>query len=267
MKIKKIFLLFISFTLIILCFIPRVYGYNANIAYIYISDSASAYSYKTLFNNNRFQTDLIYLPNITTGTFNNYDIIIMGLDTGYNDTWYGNPSQMSIINSTELPIIGVGVGGFTFFGINGLNLTIGYGLGYYSSFDEFSIETLNNTHEIFNKPNDLPKGLIDIDYVGCTTCCLFFLEIPSNIMAFGRIPPFTYTHLIEDERYFLWGFSNTPNTMTEIGKDLFINVLNYYSPPADSNGFFGRIPGYNLFILIGIFSLSTLILLKKKINN
>jgi len=55
--------------------------------------------------------------------------------------------------------------------------------------------------------------------------------------------------------------------MTEIGKDLIINILNFYIPSEDSNGFFDKIPGYNLCTLIGIFSVSMIILLKKKYNN
>ncbi len=267
MKVKKIFLLFLSFTLITLSFIPKVYGYSGKVAYIYYSDNTSGYSYKTLFNNNGFQTDLIFLSNITTGMFDNYDVIIMGSDTGYNDTWYGDTSQLFIVNSSKLPIIGLGVGGFAFFGINGLNLTIGYGSGSYSTLPYMDIETVNKAHYIFNIPNELPKGNLQIDYEGCIICTVFLLEIPSNIMVFGRTSQWSYTHLYEDERYFLWGFINTPNTMTEIGKDLFINILDFYTPPEVSNGFFEKIPGYDLFILIGIFSVSTIILLKKKYNN
>lgn len=269
MKMKKILFIILPLMIITLLLIPNVYGNKAKVAYIYYGDTHDAYSFKSLLDDNGLSTNLINVSTITAETFAGYDLIIIGHNTGYDVTWRGSDLQVSIINNTNLPIIGLGNGGYTFFGSDGLHLRIGYDWGN-SSFSKTEIDVINSSHDIFNTPNDIPSGTIQLYASGWTGDMGVFLRqkvyylnmtiVPGNIEIFGKVPGSLnrYCLLNQDYRYFLWGFIEPRGRMTDLGTNLFINVVNFYAPSKE-NG----IHGFNLFILIGIFSVSTILVIKK----
>ncbi|NVM35529.1 MAG: hypothetical protein HWN81_08025 [Candidatus Lokiarchaeota archaeon] len=270
MKMKKFLFIFLPLMVIALILIPNVYGKRAKVAYIYYNHTNDAESFKSLLDDNGFPTNLINITTIETGTFNGYDIIIIGHNTGSDGIWRGTDLQISIINDSDLPIIGLGNGGYIFFGSNGLNLRIGYNWGG-SVFSTTEIDVINSSHIIFNTPNDIPSGTIQLYASGWTTDLSVFQRqrvyylnmtiVPANIEIFGKVPSSSSRCCLlnQDYRYFLWGFIESRGRMTDIGTDLFTNVVNFYAT-EESKG----ISGYNLFILIGIISVSTIIVLKKK---
>ncbi len=260
MKFKKFLILILPILIILLMFTPNVHGNSVKLAYIYYDDPTTANSYNSFLTSEGFSIDLIDVDIITTGTFDTHDIIIIGPDLGSGGGLYMSMAKVSIVNDSGAPIIGLGNGGYAFFGLNGISLYIGYDEGS-STIDITNIDVVDDAHAIFNTPNDLPSGNIQLYSPGSRVYFIPLATVPGNVDVYGKVASSSYSYCIcaEDTRYFLWGFEDSLRTMSQNGKDLLINIINYYAPPAESGIF-----GYNLLILIGIVSVTTIILIKKK---
>jgi len=261
MKLRKFLVFFFSITIVLLFIMPNVHGNSAKLAYIYYNDPTTASSYNTFLASEGFSINLIDVDFITTGTFDTHDIIIIGPDLGSWSTLYMDETKEAIIDDSNLPIIGLGNGGFAFFGLDGLSLYIGYDNGGSIS-SITNIDVIEDTHAIFNTPNDLPSGNIQLYSSGSDVYYAPTTSVP-DVTLYGKVAGSSIYYCLTQQydRYFLWGFDNSPSTMTQDGKDLFINLLNYFTPPE--SGIFG----YNILILIGIISISVIILIKKKNHN
>ncbi len=199
-----------------------------------------------------------------------YDIIILGPKTGVDGAWRGTLTQISIIDDTNLPIIGLGNGGYAFFGFEGLNLSIGSDLGG-NQIATVEIDVLDKSHQIFNKPYSIPNGTVKIYASGFYSDISIFLRqicyyvtltnIPEDVHVLAKMPGSvdSYNLIYQQHRYFLWGFVQTPGYMNPTGEDLFINVVSFYAPEV--------IPGFNIFLLIGFISITTIVLFKKKLKS
>ena len=259
MKFKKFLILALPILIVLLMFSPKVHGNSAELAYIYYDDPTTANSYKSFLVDEGYNIDLIDVDIIITGTFDTYDVIIIGPDLGSWSALYMDNTKEGIVDDSDLPIIGLGNGGFAFFGLDGLSLYIGYDNGG-STIDITNIDVIDDTHQIFNTPNDLPDGNIQLFSPGSRVYYAPTSIVP-GVTLHGTVAGSSNQYCLsqEDYRYFLWGFEDSPSTMTQNGKDLFVNIINYYAPSSESGIF-----GYEILILIGIVSLSTIILIKKK---
>ncbi|HEY3232309.1 MAG TPA: hypothetical protein VGJ87_23960, partial [Roseiflexaceae bacterium] len=112
------------------------------IAYIYRGNTADASSFYNLLVGAGYTVDLIPLGNVLTTVFRsptggaNYDLIIIADDTGDLNQWGSSPpppgisdAQVNRIRSALIPIIGLGEGGYAFFGK--LPLFIGWPNGWH----------------------------------------------------------------------------------------------------------------------------------------
>jgi len=261
MKFKKFLIFILPIMIVLLIFTPNVHGNSAELAYIYYNDPTTAISYNSFLTSEGFTVDLIDVDNITTGIFDVHDVIIIGPDLGSWSNLYMDNTKESIVDNSNLPIIGLGNGGWAFFGLDGLGLYIGYDNGGTTS-GITHIDVVDDTHQIFNTPNDLPSGTIQLYTSGSSVYYAALGTVPGYVDVYGKVASSSYSYCLceEEDRYFLWGFEDSPSTMTQNGKDLFVNLIYYYAPSA------GGIFGYNSLILIGIFSVSTIILIKKKNN-
>jgi hypothetical protein len=120
-------------------------------------------------------------------------------------------------------VLGLGEGGYAFFGKLGLD--IGYGNGIYSS--GTSIVWSNSGDRLWQKPYliELPKDPMELYRVNSPQVAIN-LSGATGVTIFGYYPPNqSYANLIlEDRVYMLWGFQKGPNTMTELGWRLFVNT-------------------------------------------
>lgn len=200
-------------------------GNASTIAFIYSTDSSTANDYKSLFESAGFTTDLILTGNIATTDFLKYDLIIIGSDISTP-----SGSDISKISDSAKPIIGLGEGGYSFFG--GLGLKTGYPNGWHGS--ENRIYTVDKTYTVFNKPNSItiPTNYILQLYSSTGHVGIHLPSVPSNVIVLGRESTDTthYPFTLEDSKYLLWGFTASPTSMTQIGKDLFINSISYLVP-------------------------------------
>ena len=89
---------------------------SSEVAYIYsTNDSTNVSAYKTFLNSIGYQTTLIEMGDIVTTDFSQYDIILIDSNSGFTITW-GDPASVSAIENSDKPIVGLGEGGYAFYG-------------------------------------------------------------------------------------------------------------------------------------------------------
>jgi outer membrane protein assembly factor BamB len=207
-------------------FVTKYAPSGGALAYIYSTDATSALSYKSLLDANGYSATLIPLSDVATTDFSTYAALIIGSDTGSMSSW-SDIASVSAVQDSSKPIIGLGEGGYALFGQ--LELDTGHPQGWHGSRN--SIYVVDASHTIFKMPNaiSIPRSKEILLYSSTEHVGIYLPEIPSNIVVLGREVDSTthYPLTLERDRYLLWGFTASPESMTEVGKDLFINVVGY----------------------------------------
>jgi len=193
------------------------------VAYIYNFDLNTAKSFELLLENNQIATDPIPLGTLIETDFVLYQAIIVGSDTVWND-----PNLVSAVGNSGRAIIGLGEGGYEFLGK--LGLSIGFPHGWHGI--KTNIHIVDPKHPIFHDPNEIPiqpefrilNLYEETNHVG-----IHLPEIPIDVTVLGReIDDIShYPLVLEEDKYILWGFTGAPDTMTERGRQLFINVVRF----------------------------------------
>jgi hypothetical protein len=122
--------------------------------------------------------------------------------------------------------IWAGDGGYDFFGR--LGLSIGFPNGGHGSMN--NIEVVDPNSSIFKTPYsiEIPADRVLQLYTETNHVGIFLWPtIPDSVTVFGSLVNDVgyYLLVMENNRYFLWGFSESPDEMTETGKKLFINTV------------------------------------------
>ncbi|MDY6834576.1 MAG: NosD domain-containing protein [Chloroflexota bacterium] len=211
----------------------------SGICYIYNTDQSGAEDYGALLESNGFPTMLIPLSDVAATDFSGSRLIIIGTDTGNLSSW-GDTASVSAIEDSGKPILALGEGGYSFLGQIGLET--GYPHGWHGMDD--TIYVVDKTHNIFTTPNQLsiPNNMLIPLYSNTNHVGINLPTVPSEVVALGRESDDNdhYPLTLEQNRYLLWGFTNFPSSMTETGKDLFINIITYLVPvitlTVDDNG-------------------------------
>lgn len=200
-----------------------------SIAYIY-SDTVSAASYESFLVSHDYEINLISMADITQTNLSYYSLIIIGPDTGYISDW-GNSDQILALKNANKPVIGLGEGGYAFFGK--LYLDIGYGNGAHGF--ETSVTVVDNSHSIFRDKNFSTSESIQL-YSVVTNVVLIHMPSPGeNVVLLGGQSQSHYYPIIQEKRFLLWGFDGSPETMTQIGKDIFIEIVTFFSSYSPQN--------------------------------
>jgi len=200
------------------------------IAYIYTSDTSSRDSFNALFTGRGVQVDLVPVGNVSNFDFSNDQTILIGDDTGNLGTW-GDPSTVTAtiaaIRRADKPIIGIGEGGYAFFGK--LGAAIGYPNGAHGS--EALMYAVLPSHSIYATPNPIamPPDRVLRLYVASQNTVEILVPGASPANLIGRVPSEgSYYSLMAQKVsslcYTLWGYSGAPSVMTSIGQDLFVNL-------------------------------------------
>jgi hypothetical protein len=197
------------------------------IALIYKDNLTWAESFETLLESNsslNFSVTLIKMSIITSGMFSDFDLIIIGTDTGDIENW-GNSSLVAAIDNSQKPIIGIGKGGYSFFGK--LFLKIGWPNGAISPYDEILV--MDSSHRVFKLPNLIPSGNITVVSIKYDARVIYLPSIPAGLSVLGCIPDDSdyYPFVLEENKYLLWGFTNPADLLTVTGQDLFTNAVYY----------------------------------------
>ena len=196
-----------------------------DVAFIYSHKSDEAQSFQSLLESSGCPTTLIKSGDFADTPLDSFDIIIVADDTQSEETWT-EPNAIAAIENSGKPIIGLGDGGYDFFGL--LGLSIGNPFGGHTS--KNSIKVVDPNRSLFSTPYsiEIPEDRVlqlytDTDSIGI----YFWPTVPETITVFGNeVDDVGYFPLVmEDNRYFLWGFTESPEKMTETGKKLFINTV------------------------------------------
>jgi serine/threonine protein kinase len=202
------------------------------IAYIYTSDTNTAGNFQALLQGNNYRVALVPQDTILTTDFIPYQAVVVGPDTGQDQNWgdQGGSQANQLVNS-GLPILGVGEGGYAFFGRIGL--AIGYDKGVKASGTDIYVVDPNSP--IWSKPHS-------VDIPGSRVLTLYnssqpFAAITVTASQPGLVPiglqanDLTHFPLIsQGDKYLLWGFSAGPSAMTTLGQQVFVNALNSLFP-------------------------------------
>lgn len=225
-------------TMIISSIVPTATAVETGIemAYLYSDDTTSAKHYTSLLVGSEYQADIVPLGKIADSDLSKYNVIIIGPDTTWNDI-----TSVDAIKNSNRPLIGLGEGGYELFGQ--LGLESGYPNGWHGS--ENSIYVVDASHAIFQKTNsiNIPEDAILQLYDSSGHVGIYIPSVSTGVTMLGRETGNIehYPLLLEDNKYLFWGFTASPQSMTDTGKILFTNILAYMNRVETRSEEIGRI--------------------------
>jgi hypothetical protein len=207
-----------------------------------------AAEFKSFLDGRGYTTDLISMADVASTDFSAYRKVLIGDNTGYLDVW-GTATLASYVNSYGKPIVGIGEGGYAFFGRSTSNL--GWPNGWHGPQDTWVVT--DPLHPVFKLPNGIALGAgntLNVLTAPSNEVGIYAPSFPAGFEGLGRESLSTdhYGLALQNDTDFLWGFSAAPSQFTEVGKDLFINVVAYPTPIPAAVWLFGS----GLLGLIGI---------------
>ncbi len=196
------------------------------IAYIWKTDLSTASAYRALLQDNGFVVDLISLDDVASTNWRLYSLAIVGPDTGGGAQW-GTQAAIDVLLQYRVPVIGLGEGGYAFFGKLGLD--IGFPNGWHGN--ENRTYAVDTAHQVWHSPYPIPMAsdrIVEV-YKHTTQVGIYLPKPGPDITLIGREAADRnhYNVVQQTDRYLLWGFQGGPGTMTEIGQHLFVNVVRY----------------------------------------
>jgi PKD repeat protein/ribosomal protein L40E len=221
-KVLALLVLFFLFALVPLFQVKASTAYS--VAYIYSTDLTSAQSYQSLLSAHDMTVDLVSGSAAATFNYGSYGLIIVGSETS---TVWDSTSAVSAVDGANKPILGLGDGGYVFFGK--LSLDIGAGNGWHGS--ETQIYVVNTAHQIFNSPTSIsiPTDRIITLYTSTSHVGIYMPSPVAGVTLLGRESTDSNHYPLISQSppgklYCLWGFDSSPASMTQTGKDLFVNL-------------------------------------------
>jgi hypothetical protein len=201
---------------------------NRRAVFLYDADSRTASEYKDLLDKYGLLTDLLAVSEINKSTdFSPYSLILIGPDTGNGEVW-GKPPALERLAQTNKPVLGLGEGGFAYFGKR--SLQIGYPNGQRAS--QGMLYLVNSHEPLYTSPYrpNILDGVILQTYDNPSPAVDVYLPNPTGqVYLFGRDPDYkdSYYSLIQQGKYLLWGFDAPPSALSVDGQLSFINVVWY----------------------------------------
>ncbi len=202
-------------------------GFNVlrRAAYIWKTDLDSRLAFEKLISQAGMLVDTVHMGEVEKTSFFPYDVIVIGPDTGSLSSW-GTPEAVSAVVNSQRGVLGIGEGGYAFFGQ--IKLQIGYPQGAHGA--GTAISWLDGGDLIWSQPYfliPLPKDPLVLYRTLNPRVDIYVGAEPSGVEIFGlNDADSTYANLLMENRiYMLWGFNGNPSIMNETGQKLFINSL------------------------------------------
>jgi len=192
-------------------------------AFIYLHDESAATKFRQLLKENDYSTDLIPLDAVTTTKWAQYSAVIIGSDI---EKAWSTPAAKAIADA-NVPVLGLGKGGYYFFGK--LNLGIGWPNGWHGA--EVGVTAV----ERFEHPYWTSAKFEQIDsdelilYSSSSHVAIHLSKLSPGEIPLGY-EGHKKSHAVimeQDQRYVLWGFTAPPDKMTELGKQMFVHTCQY----------------------------------------
>ncbi len=201
------------------------------IAFIYKESSTDATSFKKLLETRNATVELVEINDVATADFSAFSLIIIDSNTGYIYDWGTTEAVTNITNSGKL-VLGLGFGGASFF--ENFGLSINWGHGWTNSdqngtdIDNTSIYCVDTDLSIFTTPINITiptTNLLQL-YNNSGYIAEYQPSVGKGVILVGRqADNDTHYPLVSEDGHWLWGFTNSPESMTQEGKDLFINII------------------------------------------
>lgn len=193
------------------------------ITYIYWWDEEKAESHRSFLTACGCTATLVQSSQIAS-TPVDCDLLLIGADTQNAPAWTDGRS-VAILNDLGTPIIGLGEGGYRFFGR--LGLAIGYPNGTRTSRN--SVYIVDPATPLISTPYPVavPEDRILQLYTHADHVTVYLWPVPQTVTAFAREAETAgyYPVVAEQDRYLLWGYVESPESMTEAGRHLFLNAV------------------------------------------
>jgi hypothetical protein len=219
-----------------------------NVAFIYSTDLATANSFKALLDTSGFTVTTVPIASTISTNYSNYDIIITSPAASLT------LAQVDTINAKNKPILSMSGGGYNSFGL--LSLAIGKPNGMSGNENTMIVE--NASLSVYTSPYNLNVSTGDslrLFSVAASASPARMIYVPTptaSIEGLLKYKPLYYSVIRQNGKYTFWGFSLSPASMTQKGKDFFVNVVG------------GAIIAYNL--VTGISSTSKMTELSLSVN-
>ena len=213
-------------------YLTRSFHVNPRAAYVFNPEyplgPETAEFYADLLAKNGFDVAIIPVAEVGTAvSLEGFDRVLIGPGTGNSETW-GTEEALAHIAELGLPVIGLGEGGYAFFGQ--LDLAIGYPNGAWDTQDRVYAVDPGSSVWAEPYPVELPEDRQVGLYLEPVTLVEIFAESPQDdITAIGSdvsVPGY-YPIIQQTNRFVLWGFTGHPELMTDTGKEVFVNLVWY----------------------------------------
>ncbi len=205
------------------------FSVRPRVAYIWLNNLPAAVAYQRLLQAGSYSVDLVPMAEVAKTVWGSYDLIVIGPETGDGADW-GTSAAVGALLQYSTPILGLGEGGYAFFGKAGL--AIGYPNGWHGN--EAYTYAVDAVNDVWHSPYGIPMGRDRLVRVyGKTAHVGVRVEKPpASILLIGREPADeTHYNLVQQDlrerRFLLWGFQAGPPLMTADGRHLFINVARH----------------------------------------
>ncbi|MDQ3250179.1 MAG: hypothetical protein M3Q45_13345, partial [Chloroflexota bacterium] len=195
------------------------------VVYIHRGDVDTANAYEQLIEANGVAVDQLEMSNVPSTNLNKYNLVIIGPETGSLDTW-GSDEIVRAIVKHEKPVLGLGEGGYAFFGK--LGLAIGWGNGAHGQ--GTTVLRNNQADAIWHYPYDFDvakERLWKLYVEDSRRVGIFLGDQPAGVDVFGFDDSDTrYADIVmQSGRHMLWGFQDGPKQMTDDGQKLMVNTV------------------------------------------
>ena len=202
---------------------------RGRIAYVYRGNQVAADAFKALLTSRGYSVTQVPLGAVLATDFSAFDLIIIADDTGSLDQWGSAAAQVAQITKPNKPILGVGEGGYAFFGK--LGLFIGWPQGWHGPQDQV-IRAPGAPLSYYSFPSPIPPDPVKVYSPAVNEVGIYLggdpKALPPDLIPIGLEPPSPdHASLIMQGCRQLWGFSESPQGMTATGKNLFVNAVEY----------------------------------------
>ena len=211
---------------------------GTSVLVIYDTDQGSALLYENIFEADGIATDIIHIDDVAGAVLSNYRLIVAQEDTGSGGSWGTQAAVDAIVNS-RLPVLGIGRGGTSLF--SQMGISINWGNSAFLSTDSMYVE--DDTNPIFEQPHviTIPRDKILQVYdraYSLNTLAVYSGYVDPETVLIGRAPQYQdYYPLASEEGHYVWGYRDTPDHLTQTGRDLLVNIVrdritrcDYYMP-------------------------------------
>jgi hypothetical protein len=198
------------------------------VAYVY-QDAAIGDKFAAFLASRHIYPDPVALASARSFDFSSDQAILIGMDTVAGGVWMGDQAAIEAIQAANRRIIGIGLGGYAYFGKIGLSLGSSTGASVVSE-DQMKIFSATDPQVL--TPYDMLPGPLQL-YTNPVPAVAFTQSNLSNqdfnaigfMQSGGILNLFNASEQKDGHCYHLWSYNGTPDQMTQAGQDLFTNAL------------------------------------------